>query len=166
MGFRLSFSVCLLPSRCLVLRAAGAGRFCCCMAVGWFGAAGCCLLSFVRLSGFPAGAAGGYGVRWLVLLPCWLWLLYGCRLAVVVGCWVGCGVASCCGAAGVCACGGRCFGAGCCCACFLLCCFSLLLVVRWWCFGAAAVGLGCFLLCRVSAAFRVRGWFPCCWLAV
>lgn len=77
--------------------------------------------------GFPAGAAGGYVVRWLGLLPCWLWLLFGC-------CGGGClllGWLWCCfllGAAGVCAC----------CAAPAAACRAVVL-------SGSAVGLGCFL---------------------
>ena len=63
------------------------------------------LLSFVWLwascCGCRFGAAGGYLVRWLGLLPAGCRLLY-CRAGLVVGCWGWVLCCSCCGAGAAC----------------------------------------------------------------
>ena len=114
--------------------------------------------------GFPAGAAGGYMVRWLGLLPCWLWLLFGCGWRWLSAVGVVVVLLSCCGAAGVRACGGRCFGAGCCCACFLLCCSLCFSSCGCWPSGWLLSGWG-FPLMSGAAAFRASG-FVCLLLVV
>jgi len=154
------------PSRCLVLRAAGAG-------FGWLSSVlcGCCLLSVVRLRAscwvccwWLRGAVLGIGLR---LLWCFGAAVAGLRLLgwVLVAVLLWC----------------------CRCVCWL-CCFSLLLVVRWsvlrcWLpsgWGVSsnvavavvsavrASGVVCLLAAGASAVVRLSGvwWLRLCWLLV
>ena len=146
MGLAASLVRCFRFPRCLVLRAAGAG-------FGWLSSVLCgfCSLSVVRrwascwvCCWWLRGAVLGVGLRLLSCFGgavCW---------ASAVGVWR---CASCCGVAGVCACGGA--------SVLSLCLFPavlllLLLVVRWWCFGAAPSGWGVSSGVMVAAVPAVR----------
>jgi hypothetical protein len=133
MGLAASLLVFLLPLRCLfrgllVLALSAVVWLCagCGASVAVVACPAVVCMAVGRFCGCRFGAAGSYAVLVVGAASRWLWLLYGCRLVLLSAVGVGA------------------------CAVLLWCCWwvfllalPLLAVVRFWCFGVGAVGLGC-----------------------